>query len=64
MMGSMPTLCVEALVQFQRLGLRMKDYDLVMLQMVACECFYSIIDEVRKYSLEIKVRVNHRMFEL
>ena len=47
MLYSFPLTCAEALTEFHRLKLDVKNYDLLMIEMFSNECFYDIIDEVR-----------------
>ena len=47
MLHSLPFACAEALTEFHRLKLDVKNYDLLMIEMNSNECFYDIIDEVR-----------------
>ena len=47
MMEMMPVVCADALVEFHKQKLNVKNFDLIMIEMFGNECFYSIIEEVR-----------------
>ena len=46
LLHEMPVLCAESLVEFHKQKLDVKNFDLVMIEMFANECFYSIMREV------------------